>query len=158
MRKNFFILSFILLAMITNATNPLFKEFNTPHQTPPFNLITEDHYEEAIKRGLDLAKKEIESIALNPEKPTFENTIVAMSQAGADLTRALGVFFPLTSSLSDDRMIEITNNISPLLSEYSTSIILNQQLWERNKAVYDNRDQLDLDTEDKMLLENTSES
>ena len=158
MRKIFFILSFILLAMITNATNPLFKEFNTPHQTPPFNLITEDHYEEAIKRGLDLAKKEIESIASNPEKPTFENTIVAMSQAGADLTRALGVFFPLTSSLSDDRMIEITNNISPLLSEYSTSIILNQQLWERIKAVYDNRDQLNLDTEDKMLLENTYES
>ena len=94
----------------------------------------------------------------NPEEPTFDNTIVALSLAGGDLNRALGVFYPLTSSLSDDRMIEITNNVSPLLSEYSTSIILNQQLWNRIKSVYDNRDKFNLDTEDKMLLENTYES
>lgn len=158
MKKSFLLLSFILLAVMTKANNPFFKEFETVHHTPPFNLITEDHYEEAIMRGLDLAKSEIEAIANNPEAPTFENTIVAMAQSGADLNRVLGVFYPLTSSLSDDRMIEITNTISPLLSEYSTSIILNKNLWNRVKTVYDNRANLNLDSEDKMLLEKTYES
>ena len=59
MRKQLFFLTFILLAMISNATNPLFNEFNTPHNTPPFNLINQNHYEEAIKRDLNLHKKRL---------------------------------------------------------------------------------------------------
>lgn len=158
MKQFLILLSFLMLAVMTKATNPFFKDFETVHNTPPFNLISEDHYEEAIMRGLDLAKKEIDAIANNQEVPTFENTIVAMAEAGGDLNRVLGVFFPLTSSLSDDRMIEITNKVSPLLSEYSTLIILNQKLWDRVKTVYDNREHLNLDGEDKMLLETTYES
>lgn len=139
--------------------NPFFSEFDTPHGTPPFDRINTDHYEEAILRGIEIARSEIDAIAENRESPTFGNTIVALDRAGADLNRVLNVFFPLNSALSDDRMMEITNRITPLLSDYSTSIILNEALWHRVKDVYEHRDSMtELDTEDKMLLQNTYDS
>lgn len=146
------------IAIMTNANNPFFSEFKTVHGTAPFNEIKTEHYEEAIVRGLDLARNEINSIAENPQAPTFENTIVALDRAGRDLNRVLNVFYPLTSALSDDDMMEITNRVTPLLSDYSTSIVLNENLWKRIKSVYDNRAALNLDTEDAMLLQKTYDS
>lgn len=145
----------LTLAIMVNAQNPFYKPFDNERQTPPFNEIRNEHYEPAILRGVEMANKEIEAIANNPEAPTFENTIVALDGVGADLNRVLNVFYPLTSALCDDEMMEVMNRIQPVLSNYSTSIILNQPLWNRVKAVYDSRENLALSAEDKTLLENT---
>lgn len=140
------------------AQNPFFSEYNTPHGTVPFDKITHAHYEEAIDRGIKLGLEDIEAICSNPEKPTFRNTIVALDRAGSALNNVTNVFFNLTECLSDDEMIAITNRVTPRLTEYSTSVTLNPRLWERVKAVWDNRDKENLDEEDKMLLERTYKS
>ena len=116
---------------MTSAQNPLEQPFATVHQTPPFTRLTNASYEPAIDRGIALAKAEIEKIANNPEEPTFENTIVALERAGADLNRVLNVFYPLLSADADDEMMEISMRVSPKLSDYGTSITLNASRAER---------------------------
>lgn len=154
---------FLLTLLMTNiiqvkAANPLLQQFNTPYGTAPFDKIEPAHFEEAILLGIGKANEEINSIATNPAQPTFDNTIVALERAGSDLTRALNIFFPLTSALSSPEIMEITTRIMPQLSDYETSVILNEDLWKRVKAVYDSREKLNLDTEDAKLLENTYNS
>lgn len=144
--------------IMANATNPFFQPFNTPHGTIPFKSINNSCYEEAIDRGIELGYKEIEAISNNPEAPTFENTIEALENCGEDLNRVLNVFGPLSSALCDDEMMQIMTNVSPKLSEYGTSIVLNEKLWLRVKTVYDNRDKLNLNQEQQMLLQNTYDS
>ncbi|MDE6267075.1 MAG: M3 family metallopeptidase [Muribaculaceae bacterium] len=140
---------------MVNAENPFFKPFDNERQTPPFAEIKTEHFEPAILRGVELANKDIESIVTNPDAPTFENTIVALDNAGEDLNRVLNVFYPLTSALCDDEMMEVINRVQPVLSNYSTSVILNEGLWNRVKTVYENRASLKLTPEQQTLLENT---
>ncbi len=130
----------------------------TVHGTAPFSQITNADYEPAIDRGIELARKEIDAIAKNPEAPTFENTIVALDRSGEDLDRVLNIFFNLLEADSDDEMMEISMRVTPKLSDYSTSIILNQDLWKRVKAVYDGRDALKLTPEQQTLLQKTYDS
>ena len=130
----------------------------TVHGTAPFSLITNADYEPAIDRGIELARKEIDAIAKNPEAPTFENTIVALDRSGEDLDRVLNIFFNLLEADSDDEMMEISMRVTPKLSDYSTSIILNQDLWKRVKAVYDGRSSLKLTPEQQTLLQKTYDS
>ena len=130
----------------------------TVHGTAPFSQITNADYEPAIDRGIELARKEIDAIAKNPEAPTFENTIVALDRSGKDLDRVLNIFFNLLEADSDDEMMEISMRVTPKLSDYSTSIILNQDLWKRVKAVYDGRDALKLTPEQQTLLQKTYDS
>lgn len=156
MRK--FLFPLFAMAIIANAQNPFFQDFNTPHATPPFSLITTAQYEPAIDRGIALAKTEIDAITSNPDEPTFENTIVALENVGEDLNRVLNVFFPLLSAEADDEMMEISIRVSAKLSEYSTSITLDEALWQRVKAVYAAKDTYDLTPEQKMLLQNTYDS
>ncbi len=130
-------------------------KFNTVHSTAPFSKITNADYEPAIDRGIEKAKAEIEAIANNPEAPTFENTIVALDRSGQDLNRVLNVFFPILSADADDELMEISMRVTPKLSDYSTSIVLNENLWKRIKTVYDNRAQMSLTPEQNMLLEET---
>lgn len=144
--------------VMANATNPFFTPFEGPHGTPPFSRINNSCYEEAIDRGLELAYKEVNDIAENPDAPTFENTIIALENKGKDLERVLNVFYPLTSSLCDDEMMDIMMRVTPKLSEYGTSIVLNEKLWERVKTVYDNRENLNLTPEESMLLKKVYES
>ncbi|MDE7153754.1 MAG: M3 family metallopeptidase [Muribaculaceae bacterium] len=139
---------------MVNAQNPFFKPFDNARQTPPFTEIKNEHFEPAIIRGVEHANKDIEAIVTNPEAPTFENTIVALDNAGEDLNRVLNVFYPLTSALCDDELMDVINRVQPVLSEYSTSLILNEGLWNRVKTVYDNRRSLTLTPEQKTLLEN----
>ena len=94
----------------------------------------------------------------NPEAPTFENTIVALENSGRELDRVLNVFYPLESALSDDAVMELSVKLTPRLSDYSTSISLNEGLWKRIKAVHDSADTTRLSAEDKMLLKRTYES
>ena len=132
--------------------------FNTEHGTAPFSKITNADYEPAIARGIELARAEVEAIVNNPEAPTFENTIVALDRSGADLNRVLNVFFPLLSADADDEMMEISMRVTPLLSDYSTSITLNKGLWNRIRKVYESTDRNALSPEDSMLLQKTYDS
>ncbi|MGM9843582.1 MAG: peptidase M3, partial [Muribaculaceae bacterium] len=144
--------------IMANAENPFFAPFDTPNGTIPFSKITTADYEPAIDRGIELANKEIDAICNNPEAPTFENTIEALENAGEDLNRVLNVFYPLSSALCDEAMMQIMTNVTPKLSEYGTSIILNEKLWQRVKAVYESKDKLNLNPEQAMLLQNTYDS
>ena len=141
------------------TANPLLRPFkNTEHNTPPFNAIDNSMWLKAIQEGITRANKDIDAIASQKAKPTFKNTIEALDCAGEDLSRVLGVFYALLSAEADDQMMEVSVVASRLLSEYSTSITLNEKLWQRVRQVYDNRDALKLVSEDSMLLQRTYES
>lgn len=148
----------LMTATNISAENPFFRPFEGVHGTAPFTEINDSLWEPAIDRGIELARAEINAIADNPAAPTFENTIVAMESAGADLDRVLNIFYPLMSANSTDAMMEIDMRTSPKLSDYSTSIILNEKLWQRVKAVYEQRGNLNLSTEDARLLQDTYDS
>ena len=135
------------------ANNPFLKEWDTPYQTPPFSEIKLEHYEPAIDYAIEQNRAEIEAIINNPEEPTFENTILAMEQSGKLLGRVTGVFFVLNNCESTDEMQAIAQNITPKLTALSNDISLNPELFQRVKVVYDKRDELNLDQEDRQLLE-----
>lgn len=138
-----------------SAENPFFKPFETIHQTAPFSKIDNTHWIPAVDRGINLANEEINAIVVNRARPDFENTIVALENVGQDLNRVLNVFYPLLSADSDDEMMKQSLEISAKLSDYSTSIILNEGLWNRVKQVYDDRKLFNLNPEDSMLLQKT---
>ncbi len=140
------------------TANPLFKEFTGVHGTAPFSKINDSHWEAAIDRGIEIARQEIDAITRQRSMPDFENTIVALENTGEDLNRVLNVFFPLLSADSNDEMMEISMRASQKLSDYSTSIVLNEELWKRVKYVYEHRDLYNLDPEDSMLLQKTYDS
>ena len=145
---------------VTAATNPFFeyKNWKTPHGTYPFNEIHAEHYmpafEEAMKRGL----QEIDDIANNPAAPTFANTIEAYEKSGEMLGIVAGCFYNLTSAETNDSLQQIELELSPKLSEYSSSIRLNEKLFQRIKAVYDQRSKLKLNKAQMKLLEDIYES
>lgn len=139
----------------TAATNPFFeyKNWKTPHGTYPFNEIHAEHYmpafEEAMKQGL----KEIDDIVNNPAAPTFANTIEAYEASGEMLSIVAGCFYNLTSAETNDTLQQIEMELSPKMSEYSATIRLNEGLFKRIKAVYDQRDNLRLNKAQYKLLE-----
>lgn len=158
LRTLFLTLTLLPAMLHSQNSNPFFNEFSTTHGTPPFSIITVPSILEAVKAGIADAEKEIDAIANNPDNPTFENTVVALERSGDMLNRTLGVAYPLMSALNDDDMMELAMTISPMLSEYSTKITLNEPLWNRIKTVYAGKDSLNLDKEDAMLLQNTYDS
>ena len=135
--------------------NPLVEEWNTPYQTPPFSEIEYAHYEPAIDYAIELQRAEIDAIVNNPEAPTFENTIVAMEQAGELLGRVSGLFFVLNNCCTNAEMQQIALNVTPKLTALSNDVSLNPELFARVKAVYEERESLNLDVEDRQLLEET---
>lgn len=138
--------------------NPLLKTFDTPFQTVPFDSISLSDYLPAIKEGMRQGRQEIENICSNPAAADFHNTIEALEQSGQLLDRVLNIFFPLSSAMTCDEMMEISMEISPMLSDYSSEITMNTRLWERVKQVWDHRDQLILTPEESMLLKTTYDS
>ncbi len=143
---------------MASAENPFFKEFATVHGTVPFNSINTSDYEEAIDRGIKLAKQEIEAICNQRSMPDFDNTIVALERCGKDLNRVIEVFGPITSAMNTPELMEIEIRVSQKLSEYSTWVTLNERLWQRVKRVYETKENFNLDAEDQMLLQNTYDS
>ena len=137
------------------AANPLLSEFQTPHQTPPFDRIEIAHYEPAFDEAIAQARKEITDIATSTEKPGFENTIAALDQAGEMLNTVSSIFFNLNSACTSEAMQQIAQRISPKLTEYSNSIYMNPDLFQRVRQVYDRREQLSLTPEQSTLLEDT---
>ncbi|MBQ0021767.1 MAG: M3 family metallopeptidase [Prevotellaceae bacterium] len=136
--------------------NPFF----TTYDYIPFDKITNADYEPAMMKGIEEEDKEVDAIVNNPEAPTFENTIEALENSGELLGKVTEVFFNLLSAETNDEMDELAQKMSPILSEHSNNISLNEKLFARVKAVYDDHvtdDFARLDTEEKMLLKNTYE-
>ena len=143
---------------MTENKNPFLKPYNTPHDTAPFHLIKIEHYEPALLEGMKEQNEEIDAIVNNPEAPTFQNTIVALENSGALLDRVTTVFGNLMSAETSDEMQELAEKMMPLLSEHSNNISLNEKLFARIKAVYEQKDQLQLKGEDAQLLQKTYDS
>ena len=128
--------------------NPLLQDFNTP----PFSKISNTDFEPAIKKGIEIAKEEINIIALNSDIATFDNTIVALDFSGKKLDRITSIFFNLNAAETNDELQRIAQEVSPLLSEFSNDITLNEYLFKRVKSVFDDKKNLDLTPEQEMLL------
>ena len=135
--------------------NPLLTESGLRYEAPAFDKITEEHYLPAFEAAIAEGKQEIEAIVNNPEAPTFENTILELEYAGGKLNTVAGIFYNLNEANTNDRMQEIAEQISPMMTEYSLSIMLNPKLFERVNAVYEQRENLNLSQEEAKLLEKT---
>lgn len=129
--------------------NPLLEPFDQA----PFSKIKNEHFKPAFLQAIEDAKKEIDDIVGNPEAPTFQNTLEALDFAGQQLDRISSVFFNLNSAETNEEIQKLAQEISPLLSEFSNDITLNQGLFERIKAVYGQRNTLKLTPEQQTLLE-----
>ena len=137
------------------APNPFFSEYTTPFGVPPFEKIEVAHYKPAFEKGMAEHKKEIDVLVNNSEEPTFENTIVALDQAGELLNKVMYAFSGQSSVNTTDEIQELEQELYPILSAHSDDISLNPALFARVKAVYDNQASLNLDKEQKKLLEET---
>lgn len=144
--------------MKQDTKNPLFGIYHTPFGTHPFDRIRTEHYEPAFDKGIQVLEQEIQAIASNSEPPTFANTIVALERSGELLDKVSSAFFNVLNAEATDEMMEISQRVSPKLSASSNNIYLNEKLFERVKAVYDQREKLALSQEDARLLEKTFEA
>ncbi len=128
-------------------------EYDTPFGMPPFDQIEFEDFKPAFLEGIAQEDKEIEAIANNPEPPTFENTIVAMDKTGEVLRRVSRVFYGLRSAETNDDIQELAKELSPILSEHSDNINLNEQLFNRVKTLHDDTTGMNLTTEQYRLLD-----
>ena len=133
--------------------NILTHHFNTKYNTAPFSKIKNDDFLPAFQKGIELAKAEIDAIVRNPIKPTFENTIEALAFSGDVLDRISSIFFNLNSAETNDEIQKIAQEVSPLLSEFGNDVRLNPDLFARVKTVYEQRDNLNLNSEQTTLLD-----
>lgn len=133
--------------------DPLLLPFNTPHETIPFHLIKIEHFEPAILEGMQAEDNEIAAIVANSETPTFNNTILALEHSGKLLERTLTIFFNLMSAETNDTMDALAEKMMPLISEHENNIRLNAELFQRIKAVYNNRLEFGLSDEESVLLD-----
>lgn len=148
MNMNRFILgsmtAFTLMTFASEADggrrNPLLLPSDAPFQAIPFDKIATTDYKEAIIEGIRLHNDEIEGIVSSPESPTFQNTIAAFDRSGKILDRAVATLGNLESALGDTALMNIMAEVTPLISEHSTGILLNEGLWKRIKYVYDDKD------------------
>jgi len=145
--------------MATAQQNPFlnYQKWTTPHGTYPFSEIRTEHYMPAFKEGMKQGLAEIDAIVNNPAEPDFANTIEAYERAGELLSVVEGCFFNLSNTDSDDEIRKIETELVPMLSDYSSSIRLNEGLFRRIKAVYDKRDRLKLTAEQSKLLDDIYE-
>jgi peptidyl-dipeptidase Dcp len=139
----------------TAIVNPFFEEWETPFGVPPFEQIKEEHYMPAFKEGMKQQKLEIETIVNNSDPPSFENTVAAFNLSGNLLTKVKNVFNNLTSAHTNAELQKIEAEVKPLLAKHNDDINLNENLFRRIKPVYDQRDSLNLNPEQSMLLEKT---
>ena len=120
--------------------NPFFEKYTTPHQTPPFNLIKMEHYEEAFMEGIRRDDEHIDKLINNPEPPTFDNTIIDTEDDNGYydlLDNVSTVFFNLLSAETNDEMDALAQKLQPILTKHANDVRLNKRLFERIKAVYD---------------------
>jgi len=131
----------------------LTHHFNTKYDTAPFSQIKNEDYLPAFQKGIALAKAEIDAIVNNSEKPTFENTIETLAFSGNTLDRISSIFFNMNSAETSDEMQKIAQEVSPLLSEFGNDVRLNAALFAKVKAVYEQKEALNLNPEQTTLLD-----
>ena len=136
-----------------DMNNPFFKEYATPFQVPPFNEIKLEHYLPAINAGIEDHLAEIKAITDSKEEPSFDNTIKAFDQSGLLLYRANLTFDNLNSAETNDQMQALAREITPKISAHRDNIMLNKDLFARIKAVYEKRNELNLDAEQLRVTE-----
>ena len=136
-------------------TNPFLTEFQTEHGVPPFDKIKLEHYEPAFLKGIEEQNANIDAIVNNSEAPTFENVIVALDNSSPILDRVSAIFYNMTEAETTDDLKELSIKLAPTLSEHSDNISLNQELFKKVDAVYQQKDALGLTTEQQRLLEET---
>lgn len=153
--KLLLLMTAISVAGTALAANPLLSPYKTIHQTIPFDQIKTEHYVPAFEEAMKQHMNEINEIVNNPKAPTFENTIVTLDKAGSLLNKVSSPFFNLLGSETNDELQTIAQKMSPLLTEHSNSIRLNEKLFERVKVVYEGRDKLKLTPEQSTLLKKT---
>lgn len=129
--------------------NPLLQKSDLQYQAPRFDLIKDFHFKPAFDYALFMHDKEIEDITNNPDKPTFQNTVVAIETSGENLNRATGIFYNLTGSNTNETLQKIEEEYAPIFSAHSDKMYLNSDLYNRFKAIDKNK----LKGEDKKLLE-----
>jgi peptidyl-dipeptidase Dcp len=156
MKRLIMLAAIIMLSISTYAKtddNPFFSTFDTPFGVPPFDAIQNAHYVPAFDEGMKRQRAEIDAIVNNPAPPTFGNTVEALETSGELLTTVSNVFFSLNSSRTNEEMQTIAKEVAPKLSQHQDDILLNATLFKRIQAVYEQRDKLQLNGEQKMLLE-----
>ena len=151
------------MTMITSTTvaqkkqtnqNPFFEKYNTPYNVPSFDKIKVEHFKPAFLEGIKQQEKEIDAIASNTQKATFENTILAMENSGKLLSEVSTVFFNLSSANTNAEIQKIAQEVSPLLAAHSDNINLNEKLFQKANSLWQSKNQLNLGTEEAKLLEN----
>jgi len=140
---------------ISGHDNPLLAEWQTDFGVPPFDLLRNEHYLPGLREAMALETADVEAIVSNPEPPTFGNTIEALERAGALYTRASRVFGAVTGANTNDALQEVERTLAPEQAAHADDISLNPVLYERVKAVYDQREELGLTPEQLKLLEET---
>ena len=135
--------------------NPLLEKWDTPFGVPPFDRVQVEHFMPAYEAAMEKHVAEVEAVVSNPDDPTFENTIVALERTGALLTRVSAVFRGLNSANTSDELQGVARDVSPLISKHFDDIAMNDKLFARVKAVYAQREKLELTPEQSMLLEKT---
>ena len=151
-------ISAILMMALTGCKmndNPFLTPYTTPHATAPFDKIKLEHYEPAVMQAIDEHNKEIDAIVGNTEAPTFENTIVALENSGKLLGRVYSAMGTLLNAETNDDLEALAQKLSPTVSDHYSNIMLNEKLFSRVKAVYDNPDKDKLDMENRKLLDDT---
>ena len=139
--------------MAAATQNPLLEPWKTPFEVPPFNTIGSEHFGPAFEAGMASHKFEIEKIAANPAKPTFENTIRTLENSGRQLDRIAAVFWNLAGAESNDQLQAIEREMAPRLAEHSNAITSNAVLFARIADLHERRTSLKLEPEDLRLLE-----
>ena len=158
MKKTLLIAGATLALISCNMKNPLLTESTVPFGAPEFDKIKNEHYLPAFEQGIAEAKAEIDAIVANQEEPTFENTIEAMEYAGQTLNKVASIFYAVMEAHTDETKQQIAEQISPMLTEYSMYVSLNNDLFQRVKAVYEKKDSLGLDQDQMTLLEDNYKS
>lgn len=138
-------------------SNPLLQASSYPNQTPAFDKIKPEHYLPAVEETIEEAKANIEAIKTNSETPNFENTIAALEVSAEGLGDVTGVFYNQLSAMGGDDLHELAEKIGPLTAAYSSDVMLDAELFARIKAVYDGRENADLNAEQMKLLDETYE-
>ena len=152
------ILCATLLTACNMHQNPLLTESPLPYGAPQFDKIKTSDYMPAFEEAFRQGKQEIDAIVANPDAPTFQNTIEALEYSGSMVNKVGAIFYNLLEADATDELQEIAEKVSPMSTEYSMYISLNEKLFERIKTVYNQRESLQLDPDQMKLLEDTYKS
>jgi peptidyl-dipeptidase Dcp len=163
MRKKSFLILFAITNMLTieaqekdhsEANNPFFQPYNTPYKVPPFDLIKNEHFKPAITEGIKLHQAQIDAIANNTGEATFENTILAMENAGEFLSNVNIVFSNLNGANTNEVLQSIAKEVAPILAAHNDNIYLNEKLFARVKTLWNKKESMNLNLEQAKILDN----